>query len=97
MRLILTVALVASTSAAMAQNAPSAAPATAARRTITHRGFTIDVSEVASAAGYDSVLKAVKEQLDIVANVTMPTGTRTIFRRVPIVMQKAQHYSKYTH
>src|ERR1044072_5627185 len=70
-------------------------PVAAARQTVTHRGFRIDVTEVASAADRDSVVKAVKEQLDLVADASMPVAARTFFRGVPIVMQSGSGRARY--
>ena len=73
------------TRAALAQASVTKA-LTGPRQTVSHRGFAIDVTEVASAADHDSVIKAVKEQLDLVANVKMSAATQAFFRTVPLVV-----------
>jgi len=93
-RLFLILACVALTRGAIAQNA-NAKPLTGPRQTVSHKGFTIDVTEVISAAGHDSVIKAVKEQLDLVANAKMPAATRAFFRTVPLVMQPISGSARY--
>ena len=102
-RLFLILASVVLTRAAMAQGAAGGAPAqnrevkplTGPRQTVRHRGFRIDVTEVASAAGRDSMIKAVKEQLDMVADARMSAATLAFLRTVPIVMQPVRGRARY--
>lgn len=70
-------------------------PLTGPRQTVVHRGFTIDVTEVTSAADYVSVITAMKGQLDLVANVKMPAASQAFFRTVPIVMQAITGRPRY--
>jgi hypothetical protein len=70
-------------------------PLSGPRRTVGHRGFTIDVTEVLSAADHDSVIRAVKEQLDLVANVKTSAATQAFFRTVPLVMQPIGGRARY--
>jgi hypothetical protein len=70
-------------------------PLTGARQTVVHRGFTIDVTEVTSAADYASVITAMKGQLDLVANVRMSAASQAFFRTVPIVMQDITGRPRY--
>ena len=70
-------------------------PLTGPRQTVVHRGFTIDVTEVTSAADYASVITAMKGQLDLVANVKMPAAAHAFFRTVPIVMQDITGRPRY--
>jgi hypothetical protein len=93
-RLFLILACVVLTRGAIAQNA-NAKPLTGPRQTVSHKGFTIDVTEVISAADHDSVIKAVKEQLDLVANAKMSVATRAFFRTVPLVMQPIRGRARY--
>lgn len=104
-RLFLIPALVASLvlpRAAIAQNANRAAaqesvtkPLTGPRQTVAHRGFTIDVTEVTSAADYASVIAAMKGQLDVVANAKMPAAALAFLRTVPLVMQDITGNPRY--
>jgi hypothetical protein len=103
-RLFLILAAVVLPPAAMAQTKPATAlpaqtpvvkPITGPRQTVRYKGFTIDVTEVASAADRDSVVTAVKGQLDLVANATLPAATRTFFRTVPLVMQPVSGRARY--
>jgi len=77
-----------------AQN-PEVKPLTGPRQTVRHRGFKIDVTEVASAAGRDSMINAVKEQLDLVAAARMSAATLAFLRTVPIVMQPVRGRARY--
>lgn len=70
-------------------------PLTGPRQTVVHRGFTIDVTEVTSAADYASVITAMKGQLDLVANAKMPAAAHAFFRTVPIVMQDITGRPRY--
>ena len=70
-------------------------PLTGPRQTVVHRGFTIDVTEVTSAADYASVIAAMKGQLDVVANVKMPAAAHAFLRTVPIVMQDITGRPRY--
>jgi hypothetical protein len=70
-------------------------PLTGPRQTVVHRGFTIDVTEVTSEADYASVITAMKNQLDLVANVKMPAASQAFFRTVPIVMQAITGRPRY--
>jgi hypothetical protein len=70
-------------------------PLTGPRQTVVHRGFTIDVTEVTSEADYASVITAMKNQLDLIANVKMPSATQAFFRTVPIVMQAITGRPRY--
>ncbi len=70
-------------------------PLTGPRQTVAHRGFTIDVTEVTSAPDYASVIAAMKGQLDVVANATMPAAAQAFFRTVPIVMQAITGRPRY--
>ena len=102
-RLFLILSLVATTRAAIAQGSAPGVPAqnrevkplTGPRQTVRHRGFRIDVTEVASAAGRDSMIKAVKEQLDLVADARMSAATLAFLRTVPIVMQPVRGRARY--
>lgn len=82
------------TPAALAQESVTK-PLTGPRQTVVHRGFTIDVTEVTSAPDYASVITAMKGQLDLVANATMPAASQAFFRTVPIVMQAITGRPRY--
>ena len=82
------------TRAALAQ-ASVTNPLSGPRQVVSHNGFTIDVTEVASAAAYDSVLKAVKEQVDLVMNAKVPAAAQAFFRTVPLVMQAISGAARY--
>jgi hypothetical protein len=98
-RLFLFLSFAALTRAAMAQTADATEavtkPLTGPRRTVVRQGFKIDVTEVLSAAGYDSVIKAVKEQVDLVAQVKTPPATQAFFRTVPLVMMPITGRARY--
>src|ERR1051325_4367959 len=95
-RLFLVVASMLLSRVVMAQNAnATAAPHTGPRQTVRHAGFSIDVTDVASAAGHDSVIKAVQEQLDLVASVKVSAATHAFFRTVPLVMQPITGSARY--
>jgi hypothetical protein len=103
-RLFLILAAVVLPRAAMAQTKPATAvsaqtpvvkPITGPRQTVRYKGFTIDVTELASVADHDSLVKAVKGQLDLVANAKLPAATRTFFRTVPLVMQPVSGRARY--
>ena len=70
-------------------------PLTGPRQTVGHRGFTIDVTEVISAADYAPVIAAMKGQLDLVANLKMPAAVEAFFRTVPIVIQAISGRPRY--
>ena len=70
-------------------------PLTGPRQTVAHRGFTIDVTEVTSAADYASVIAGMKRQLDVVANAKMPPAAHAFFRTVPIVLQDITGNPRY--
>jgi hypothetical protein len=70
-------------------------PLTRPRQTVSHDGFRVDMTDIASAAERDSVIKAVKEQLDLVAKVKVPAATRAFFRTVPLVMQPISGRTRY--
>lgn len=70
-------------------------PLTGARQVVSHNGFKVDVTEVVAATEYDSVLKAVKAQLDVVANAKVPARTQQFFRTVPIVVQAISGAARY--
>ena len=82
------------TRAALAQESVTK-PLTGPRQTVNHRGFTIDVTEVISAADYAPVIAAMKGQLDLVANVKMPAAAQAFFRTVPLVMQAITGRPRY--
>jgi hypothetical protein len=99
-RWFLILALMPLSRAAIAQDAGAAQasvtkPLTGPRQVVTHNGFKIDVTEVISAADYDSVVKAVKEQLDAVANAKVPAATQAFFRTVPMVVQAISGAARY--
>src|ERR1043166_6581445 len=95
-RLFLVLAAVVLSRIAIAQSAnATAAPNTGPRQTVRHHGFTIDVTDAASAAGHASAIKAVKEQLDLVANVKVSAATRAFLRTVPLVMQPISGSVRY--
>jgi hypothetical protein len=83
--------------AAIAQDAQASVtkPLTGPRQLVSHIGFTIDVTEVATAADRDSVIKAVKEQVDMVASVKVPAATQAYFRTVPLVVQAISGAARY--
>ena len=99
-RWFLVLALMPLSRAAIAQDAGAAQasvtkPLTGPRQVVSHHGFTIDVTEVVSAAEHDSVIKAVKEQLDVVANARVPAATQAFFRTVPLVVQAISGAARY--
>jgi hypothetical protein len=102
-RLFLNLASAVLTRAAIAQSTtrsataqtPEVKPLTGPRQTVRHKGFKIDVTEVTSAADRDSVIKAVKQQLDLVANAKMSPATLAFFRTVPLVMQPVTGRARY--
>ena len=70
--------------------------ATGTRKTVSHNRFTIDVTDIVSVPDRDSVIKAVKEQVDLVVNAKMPAATRAFFRTVPLVMTPVTGRPRYS-
>jgi len=82
--------------ATIAQNATATKPATGKQQIVSHRGFRVDVTEIASAADRDSVTKAVKEQLDMVADVKLSAAKQAFFRSVPLTIQAMNGRTRYS-
>jgi hypothetical protein len=72
-------------SAGVAGPRPAAAAGAIPAR-LAYKGFTIDVTAIASAPDRDAILARVRDQLDLVEALRVDSATHQFFRSVPMVM-----------
>lgn len=56
---------------------------------INHRGFKVDVSQIKDAPQKDTIIKAVKRQIEIVEQIKLSEEDLNFFKSIPVVMLPA--------